>query len=121
MDFDRLRFVSERADSSETLISVTIPERPGAFQAGVRVCKPDLWRFSRRGKKLLVLYRFFLRDYFCGAPRSTDREFSIHMPFRGCNTNEHYRLRAEQRFHYSATEFLVDSDSHREIPMGFVA
>lgn len=34
MDFDRLRFVSERADSSETLISATIPERPGAFQAG---------------------------------------------------------------------------------------
>lgn len=32
MDFDRLRFVSERADSSETLISATIPERPGAFQ-----------------------------------------------------------------------------------------
>ncbi|KAG5189185.1 l-threonine ammonia-lyase [Tribonema minus] len=29
MDFDRLRFVSERADSSETLISVTIPESPG--------------------------------------------------------------------------------------------
>ena len=32
MDFDRLRFVSERADSSETLISATIPERAGAFQ-----------------------------------------------------------------------------------------
>jgi threonine dehydratase len=32
MDFDRLRFVSERADSSETLISVTIPEKPGAFR-----------------------------------------------------------------------------------------
>jgi C-terminal regulatory domain of Threonine dehydratase len=29
IDFDRLRFVSERADSSETLISVTIPEQPG--------------------------------------------------------------------------------------------
>jgi threonine dehydratase len=29
MDFDRLRFVSERADSSETLLSVAIPERPG--------------------------------------------------------------------------------------------
>eukprot|EP01036_Dinobryon_divergens_P024364 gene24364-32809_t len=27
MDFDRLRFVSERADSSETLMSVTIPEQ----------------------------------------------------------------------------------------------
>mmetsp|Transcript_104843 Transcript_104843/g.291997 ORF Transcript_104843/g.291997 Transcript_104843/m.291997 type:complete len:607 (-) Transcript_104843:46-1866(-) len=31
MDFDRLRFVSERADTSETLIAVQIPERPGAF------------------------------------------------------------------------------------------
>lgn len=31
MDFDRLRFVSERADTSETLIAVHIPERPGAF------------------------------------------------------------------------------------------
>ena len=32
MDFDRLRFVSERADSSETMLSVAIPERPGAFR-----------------------------------------------------------------------------------------
>mmetsp|Transcript_2895 Transcript_2895/g.4367 ORF Transcript_2895/g.4367 Transcript_2895/m.4367 type:complete len:552 (-) Transcript_2895:33-1688(-) len=32
MDFDRLRFVSERADFSETLISVTIPESPGSFR-----------------------------------------------------------------------------------------
>lgn len=31
MDFDRLRFVSERADTSETLIAVQIPERSGAF------------------------------------------------------------------------------------------
>lgn len=31
MDFDRLRFISERADTSETLITVNIPERPGAF------------------------------------------------------------------------------------------
>jgi hypothetical protein len=29
MDFDRLRFVSERADATETFISVLIPERPG--------------------------------------------------------------------------------------------
>ena len=35
MDFDRLRFVSERADDSETLLSVVIPEQPGAFQ---RLC-----------------------------------------------------------------------------------
>ena len=32
MDFDRLRFVSERADSSETLLSVRLPERPGSFR-----------------------------------------------------------------------------------------
>ena len=31
MDFDRLRFVSERADSSETLMSVTIPEEVRVF------------------------------------------------------------------------------------------
>merc|ERR1719401_1378942 len=31
MDFDRLHFVSERADTSETLIAVQIPERAGAF------------------------------------------------------------------------------------------
>ena len=29
MDFTRLRFVSERADNSETLVSIEIPEKPG--------------------------------------------------------------------------------------------
>ncbi len=32
MDFDRLRFVSERSDSTETLLSVRISERPGSFR-----------------------------------------------------------------------------------------
>jgi threonine dehydratase len=32
MDFDRLRFVSERADASERMLAVTIPEVPGAFR-----------------------------------------------------------------------------------------
>ena len=32
MDFDRLRFVSERADSSERTLAVTIPEKPGTFR-----------------------------------------------------------------------------------------
>lgn len=31
MDFDRLRFVSERADSSENLVAIEIPEQRGAF------------------------------------------------------------------------------------------
>ena len=38
MDFDRLRFVSERADASETLMSVEIPEKArGSFRSN-----PDL-------------------------------------------------------------------------------
>jgi threonine dehydratase len=32
MDFDRLRFVSERADGSERTLAVTIPEQPGTFR-----------------------------------------------------------------------------------------
>ena len=32
MDFDRLRFVSERADGSEKSLAVTIPEKPGSFR-----------------------------------------------------------------------------------------
>lgn len=32
MDFDRLRFVSERSDSTETLLSARIFERPGSFR-----------------------------------------------------------------------------------------
>lgn len=32
MDFDRLRFVSERSDSTETLLSARISERPGSFR-----------------------------------------------------------------------------------------
>ena len=32
IDFDRMRYVSERADATEVLASVTIPEVPGAFR-----------------------------------------------------------------------------------------
>ena len=32
MDFDRLRFVSERADESERILAVTIPEKAGSFK-----------------------------------------------------------------------------------------
>ena len=51
MDFDRLRFVSERADSSETLVTVTIPERPGAFRELYHLIYPrNVTEFSyRRG------------------------------------------------------------------------
>ena len=49
MDFDRLRFVSERADGSETLMSVSIPERPGAFSELYSYIQPrNVTEFSYR-------------------------------------------------------------------------
>jgi hypothetical protein len=40
MDFDRLRFVSERSDDRERFMSVKIPEVKGSFlQLYNRVCK----------------------------------------------------------------------------------
>ncbi len=43
MNFDRLRFVAERAalgEKKEALLSVTIPERPGAFAALIKAIQP---------------------------------------------------------------------------------
>ncbi|KAL1961018.1 hypothetical protein VTO42DRAFT_4906 [Malbranchea cinnamomea] len=43
MNFDRLRFVAERADlgeKKEALLSVTIPERPGSFASLVEIVMP---------------------------------------------------------------------------------
>ena len=49
MDFDRLRFVSERADSSETMLSVLIPEMPGAFRKLISHIEPrNVTEFSYR-------------------------------------------------------------------------
>ena len=56
MNFDRLRFVAERAevgDAREALFAVTIPERPGAFRAfcatiGRRVVTEFNYRLSSR-------------------------------------------------------------------------
>lgn len=49
MDFDRLRFVSERADTSETHIAVYIPEKPGAFIDFYRLIFPrNVTEFSYR-------------------------------------------------------------------------
>jgi threonine dehydratase len=57
MNFDRLRFVAERAElgeSREALFGVTIPERPGAFRAfctviGRRVVTEFNYRLNGRG------------------------------------------------------------------------
>ncbi|TMW56706.1 hypothetical protein Poli38472_006716 [Pythium oligandrum] len=62
IDFARLRFVSERADSRERLLSVQIPERPGSFRslchhldrAGVRLTEFS-YRFSDVHKALIYM------------------------------------------------------------------
>jgi threonine dehydratase len=49
MDFDRLRFVSGRAELMETLISVVIPDKPGAFlQLYEKIYPRDVTEFSYR-------------------------------------------------------------------------
>ncbi|GMH99872.1 hypothetical protein TrST_g9157 [Triparma strigata] len=49
MDFDRMRFVSERADDSEKMIRVRIPERSGAFRALYNLIWPrNVTEFSYR-------------------------------------------------------------------------
>lgn len=49
MDFDRLRFVSERADSSEKTLACTIPEKPGTFRALYSLIWPrNVTEFSYR-------------------------------------------------------------------------
>jgi threonine dehydratase len=49
MDFTRLRFVSERADGSERLLSLKLPERPGAFREMYELVKPrNVTEFSYR-------------------------------------------------------------------------
>lgn len=40
MDFDKLRFVAERADQSESLLCVDVPERPGALALLMKKLKP---------------------------------------------------------------------------------
>ncbi|KAL8934903.1 MAG: hypothetical protein Q9216_005676 [Gyalolechia sp. 2 TL-2023] len=57
MNFDRLRFVAERAtlgENKEVLISVTIPERPGAFAELIKTVLPHAvtefsYRYAKEG------------------------------------------------------------------------
>jgi len=63
MDFDRLRFVSERADDSERTLAITIPEAPGAFRRLYSLIWPRnvtefSYRFeSKRGARILLSFQ----------------------------------------------------------------
>jgi len=63
MDFDRLRFVSERADGSERTMAVTIPEKAGSFRALYSLIWPRnvtefSYRFQCEGEAAHVLISF---------------------------------------------------------------
>jgi len=70
MDFDRLRFVSERADTSETHLAIRIPEKVGAFL--------DMYRFIYPRNVTECSYRISgdAADVFLGfqAASSEDKE-----------------------------------------------
>ena len=60
MDFDRLRFVSERADGSERTVACTIPEKPGTFRALYSLIWPRnvtefSYRFESEGEAHILL------------------------------------------------------------------
>jgi len=60
MDFDRLRFVSERADGSERTLACTIPESPGTFRALYSLIWPRnvtefSYRFEREGDAHILI------------------------------------------------------------------
>lgn len=63
MNFDRLRFVADRAalgEQKEALVAVTIPEKPGAFAELVRCVSPAAvtefcYRFSTRSAAHVIL------------------------------------------------------------------
>jgi len=88
MNFDRLRFVAERAElgeGREALLAVTIPERPGAFRAFCAALGPGVvvtefnYRLSGRDRA----------EIFVGVStrsRADGERFAVHLRERGYET-----------------------------------
>ena len=69
LNFDKLRFIAERADASETLLSVAIPEEPGSFRQLIKhLERQNVTEFSYRyrdPRRAVVLVSF----QACRGPR----------------------------------------------------
>ena len=66
MDFDRLRFVSERADSGETLMAIAIPEQTGVRSRLVpAVYSPPIVLSVICTLRLLITLHCILREMTC--------------------------------------------------------
>ena len=74
MDFDRLRFVSERADTSETIIACTIPEKPGMFMRLHNQIHP----------RNLTEFRYRISD----DPKKHDAEAQIYLGFQASDKED---------------------------------
>lgn len=75
MDFDRLRFVSERADSSESLFSIKIPETPGSFRQLYKLLFPrNVTEFIYRHNGGLTANVFVSFQALAGSNKSEDKK-----------------------------------------------
>lgn len=75
MDFDRLRFVSERSDSSESLLSARISERPGSFRQLYSAISPrNVTEFSYRFNSPETADVIISFQCMVGASREEDKQ-----------------------------------------------
>ncbi|KAJ3544274.1 hypothetical protein NMY22_g2836 [Coprinellus aureogranulatus] len=116
MNFDRLRFVSERAElgeGREALLSVDIPERPGSFIALHTVIHPRavtefIYRYNVRGDRAHILLSFNLNtaDRTKEVQEVLDALANEDMKGYDISDDEcaksHIRLRHSQRLHHNS-------------------
>lgn len=75
MDFDRLRFVTERADSTETLLAARIPEKPGSFRQLYAAIYPrNVTEFSYRYNRPDMADVIISFQVMPGSTRSEDKQ-----------------------------------------------
>lgn len=121
MDFDRLRFVSERADSSETLMSVSIPEQPGSFRTLHSLLHPrNITEFSYRHNGSDSANVFVSLQLLPGKNQSDDKNYvSTLLASKGYSVsdlsrNEMAKAHARHLVGGRGLESIVSSGDHKQ-------
>lgn len=117
MDFDRLRFVSERADNSETLMSVAIPERPGAFSELYSYIHPrNVTEFSYRhngGKQANVFVSFqTLRSKSLEEDKQAIQQLLTSKGYRVCDLSDNEMAKGHARHLAGGRAFISDGGTN---------
>jgi len=122
MDFDRLRFVSERADSNETLMSVAIPEQPGSFRMLHSLLHPrNITEFSYRHNGSGSANVFVSLQLLPGKKQDEDRNFvSTLLASKGYHVsdlsrNEMAKAHARHLVGGRGLESIVSSDDNKKM------